>query len=137
MPMWETTARATHPASISRPTPTPGRAVSLPIIVSLQALRSTRASTNRIGVPTPIKPPNITVAPSGIKRAASAAEIAPRMLTSRNDVQAGVDVNGVTGHTRSCATYEEGNNSADFRNVHQPAGWRSAHGILDQFVELR
>jgi hypothetical protein len=51
------------------------------VTVRLRACRATSASTSRSGVPTPRKPPIMTLAPSGTSRAASSALIAERMLT--------------------------------------------------------
>src|SRR5215813_3251196 len=63
-PMWLTIARRTSPALMSLPMPTPGIAVSLAITVSPPVPRRTSSSMRRSGVPTPMKPPIITEAPS-------------------------------------------------------------------------
>ena len=61
----------THPASISLPIPTPGRAVSLAMTVSSRAPPATSASIMRSGMPTPMKPPIMRLDPSEIKTAAA------------------------------------------------------------------
>ncbi len=75
-PMCEATRRATAPARISLPMPRPGIAVSLAMTVRPRTPRATIASIRRFGVPTPMKPPMRTVAPSGIIAAATSARIA-------------------------------------------------------------
>ena len=66
VPMCETTRLRTSLASIKRPMPNPGRAVSLAITVS--PLRSWRTSSpiSRCGEPMPMKPPIINDDPSCI-----------------------------------------------------------------------
>src|SRR6187431_201149 len=71
-PMWLTIALASAPALTSLPIPTPGSAVSLAITVSRRLPCRTISSTIRSGVPTPMKPPIIRLAPSGIFATASA-----------------------------------------------------------------
>src|SRR5437773_906204 len=56
---------------MSLPMPTPGMAVSFAITVRFPVPRRTSSSMTRSGVPTPMKPPIITLAPSGISDAAS------------------------------------------------------------------
>src|SRR5438034_2467366 len=70
-PMWLTIARRTSPARMSLPMPTPGMAVSFAITVRFPVPRRTSSSMTRSGVPTPMKPPIITLARSGISDAAS------------------------------------------------------------------
>ena len=69
VPTCETITRATAPAPMSIPMPTPGRAVSSAMAVRVRTPRATRASIVRFGVPTPMKPPIMIVAPSGTSAA--------------------------------------------------------------------
>ncbi len=64
--------------------------------------RATSASMKRSGEPTPIKPPNIMLASSGIKTAASAGEIALCIIRSHSghDVKSGFDNAGDSDHPR-------------------------------------
>jgi hypothetical protein len=61
----------TAPALMSLPMPMPGSALSFAITVRLRLPWRTSSSTRRSGVPTPMNPPIITVAPSGIIATAS------------------------------------------------------------------
>jgi hypothetical protein len=78
--MCEVMTRATCPLEMSFATPIPGRAVSLPITVRFLQPRATSASMSRWGAPTPMKPPIIRLAPSGMRRAASSTGIAVFMM---------------------------------------------------------
>src|SRR6202047_2286772 len=129
-------ARATHPASISRPTPTPGRAVSLPMIASPRTPRSTKACTTGVAVPTPIKPPNITLAPSGIRTAASAAEIARRIAGSAEDMIAAVDIDRVSRHRAGVLACQKDARGADLLDGHQTPGRRTFRHSLHQRIEI-
>src|ERR1700730_3905270 len=128
--------RATHPPSISRPTPTPGRAVSLPMIGSARTPRSTKAWTTRVAVPTPIKPPNITLAPSGIRTAASAAEIARRIAASAEDMIAAVDIDRVSRHRAGVLACQKDARGPYLLDRHQTPGWRALRHSLHQRVEI-
>ena len=77
VPMCVATRYLTSLASMRRPMPTPGRAVSLAITV--KSLRPWRTSSPiiRCGDPTPMKPPIINDAPSGI---ISTAAVSPIVL---------------------------------------------------------
>src|SRR5262249_47361664 len=70
-PMWLATVRLTNPASTSLPMPRPGSALSFAITVRLRLPWRTSSSITRSGDPTPIKPPIMRVAPSGIMATAS------------------------------------------------------------------
>lgn len=72
-------ARATQPAVMSLPMPTPGRAVSFAITVSPRAQRAMSASVTRCGEPTPMKPPIITIASSGTSAAAPQIDSEPHV----------------------------------------------------------
>ena len=74
--MCEAITRETQPAVISLPMPKPGRPVSLAMTVRFFLAAATSASISRCGEPTPMKPPIITTAPSGMSAAAAAGEIA-------------------------------------------------------------
>jgi hypothetical protein len=74
--MWLTIVRLTRSWSISFPIPRPGTAVSLAMTVRLPFFCRTSSSMTRSGVPTPMNPPTMSVAPSGIFATASAADIA-------------------------------------------------------------
>src|SRR5215212_9401343 len=70
-PMWLTITWRSSPASISLPMPIPGAAVSLAMTVRSLFFCRTISSTTGSGVPTPMKPPIIRVAPAGIIATAS------------------------------------------------------------------
>jgi hypothetical protein len=76
VPICEAITLATQPAVMRLPMPTPGLAVSLAMMVKLRAPREAKAARTRCGEPTPMKPPIITTAPSGISSAAAAGESA-------------------------------------------------------------
>ena len=65
-PMWLTTALLTAFALTSFPTPIPGFAVSFAIMVRFFFRWCTSSSMTSSGLPMPINPPTIKVAPSGI-----------------------------------------------------------------------
>lgn len=69
----------------------------------------------------------------------AAAEMARRMVWSplRDDVQAGVDVDGIAGHPGGRAADQERHHPSDLGDVHQPVRGRSADRGPNQFVELR
>ena len=73
--MWLATTLLTAPALINLPMPRPGIAVSLAITVRSRLPCRTSSSISRWGVPTPMKPPTINDAPSGISATASASGI--------------------------------------------------------------
>ena len=70
-PMWLTMVLRMTPALTSLPMPMPGSALSLAITVRPRFLWRTSSSTSRSGVPTPMKPPIITLAPSGMSSTAA------------------------------------------------------------------
>ena len=74
--MWLAVSVETSDASNSLPTPLPGTAASLLMMESSDFLCLTSSSSSRSGVPTPMKPPTMTVAPLGIMATASSAETA-------------------------------------------------------------
>ena len=61
---------------MSLPMPMPGEAVSLAITVRSRFSCRTSSSISASGVPTPMKPPIIRVAPFGIRATASSSGIA-------------------------------------------------------------
>src|SRR4051812_12358396 len=64
--MWLTIALRTSLASTSLPIPWPGDAVSLAITVRSRLFCRISSSMTRTGVPIPMKPPIMTLAPSGM-----------------------------------------------------------------------
>jgi hypothetical protein len=74
--MWLVVSVETSAASNNFPTPLPGTAASLLMMESSDFLCLTNSSSRRSGVPTPMNPPTMTVAPLGIMAMASAAETA-------------------------------------------------------------
>src|SRR6185437_5587666 len=74
-PIWLAVMVATSEASNSFPMPRPGTAASLAMIVSSLFFCRTSSSRSRSGVPTPMKPPIMMVAPFGIIATASSAEM--------------------------------------------------------------
>lgn len=64
--------------------------------------------------------------------------MARRMVWSplRDDVQAGIDVDGIAGHPGGRAAYQERHLPSDLGDIHQPVRGRSADRGIDQFVEL-
>ena len=72
--MWLAVRVDTSVASNSLTTPLPGRPASLQITVNSDLFCLTNSSTRRSGVPTPMNPPTMTVAPLGIMATASSAE---------------------------------------------------------------
>ena len=74
--MWLVVNVETSDASNSFPTPLPGTAASLLMMESSDFLCLTNSSSSRSGVPTPMNPPTITVAPLGILAMASSTETA-------------------------------------------------------------
>ena len=74
--MWLVVSVETSDASNSFPTPLPGTAASLLMMESSDFLCLTSSSSSRSGVPTPMNPPTITVAPLGILATASSTETA-------------------------------------------------------------
>src|SRR3954467_1198048 len=75
VPIWLVMTLRTSLASISLPIPTPGRAVSLAMMVRSLLPWRTASSMRRGGVPTAMKPPIIRLAPLGIRATASATLI--------------------------------------------------------------
>ena len=75
VPMWLAITRLTARALISLPMATPGRAVSLAMTVRPLRPCRTSSSIRRWGEPTPMNPPIISTAPSGMRAAASAARM--------------------------------------------------------------
>ena len=74
--MWLVVSVETSAASNSFPTPLPGTAASLLMMESSDFLCLTISSSSRSGVPTPMNPPTMTVAPLGIMATASSTETA-------------------------------------------------------------
>ena len=74
--MWLAVSVETSDASNNFPTPLPGTAASLLMMESSDFLCLTSSSSSRSGVPTPMNPPTITVAPLGILATASSTETA-------------------------------------------------------------
>ena len=73
--MWLAIVLAISPALTSLPMPLPGIAVSLAMTVRSRLPWRTSSSITRSGVPTPMKPPIIRLAPSGIMATASATSM--------------------------------------------------------------
>jgi hypothetical protein len=73
-PIWLVVSVETSDASNSFPIPLPGKAASLLMMESSDLLCLTNSSSSRSGVPTPMNPPTITVAPLGIMATASSTE---------------------------------------------------------------
>src|SRR6516162_1338537 len=73
-PIWLAVNVDTSEASISFPTPLPGTAASLQTSESSDLCCRTSSSSSRSGVPTPMKPPTISLVPLGIIATASSAE---------------------------------------------------------------
>src|SRR5258707_4930518 len=74
-PMWLVVSVETSAASNNFPTPLPGTAASLQMIDSSDFLCLTTSSSRRSGVPTPMNPPTMTLAPLGIMATASSTEM--------------------------------------------------------------
>src|SRR5437762_10757401 len=72
-PIWLAIALRTRFALTSLPMPTPGSAVSLPITVRSRLRCLTNSSTMYSGVPTPMNPPTMRLAPSGMRATASSS----------------------------------------------------------------
>ena len=75
-PIWVPIMRDTCAPSNNLPTPLPGVAASLLIRERPDFFCRTNSSSRRSGVPTPMKPPTMMLAPSGIIATASSAETA-------------------------------------------------------------
>src|SRR6201993_3153970 len=97
--------RDTCAPSNNLPTPLPGVAASLLIRARLDFFCRTSSSSNRSGVPTPIKPPTMMVAPSGIIAMASSAET-DFMLEAPVDMDEGRDQSAVA--VRRCFDLHQG-----------------------------
>ena len=74
--MWLVVNVETSDASNSLPTPLPGRAASLQMMESSDFFCRTNSWTRRSGVPIPMKPPIMILAPLGIMATACSAETA-------------------------------------------------------------
>ena len=94
-PIWLAISDDTSPASTSLPMPLPGEQASLAMTLRPDLRWRTTSSITRSGVPTPMKPPIIRRAPSGISATASATDIA----FIANSVNESRDL----GKSRSCA----------------------------------
>src|SRR5262245_20568778 len=70
-PMWLAIVLERRPAPTSLPMPLPGTAVSFAMTIRLRLPCRTSSSTRRSGVPTPMNPPIMRLAPSGIMATAS------------------------------------------------------------------
>ena len=74
-PMWLAIAFPTSPAATSLPMPFAGEAVSFAITTKSRFLWRTSSSITRSGVPVPMKPPIMRLAPLGIIATASFTDI--------------------------------------------------------------
>src|SRR5262249_34252389 len=114
-------------------------AVSLAITVRSRFCCRTISSITRSGVPTPMKPPIIRLAPSGISATASESAMvcmaAPRGLI--DDVVAAVDVHRLAGDQLGDVERQEGGGGADVVDADQAARGRGLLRLVQEVVELR
>ena len=137
--MWLAMVRLTSPASTSLPMPRPGSALSFAITVRSRLPWRTSSSITRSGVPTPMNPPIMSVAPSGIIATASFTETVCMagcpFADGQNDTEAGRGHElylGSAGNTRrQCIGHAQcvGRNATEFLRGAYPS--RKA-GIPDQ-----
>src|SRR6516164_4882327 len=143
-PIWLAVKVDTSEASISFPTPLPGTAASLQTSESSDLCCRTSSSSSRSGVPTPMKPPTITLAPLGIIATASSAEtvlILPApIIAQKNEKLSAKGETGSAGYFDLCQwSWRNLERLLPRRQARRSArkGYPDAHSVIGGFSRQR